>query len=112
MGEEHRKAPRVVSLNLVSVARIDGTGVPTLDAMGRTLNISEGGIKFEAFTSIPLTTEVEMGIALGEDIIHPRGRVVYLEELEKGRFVMGLRFFDLAPQELDLIKGYLARKKQ
>lgn len=112
MSEEHRRSPRVISLNLVSVAKVDQTGVPTLDAMGRTLDISDGGIKLETFTTIPIGSEVELGIALGEQIIHPRGRVVYLEEIEEGKYIMGLKFFDLRPEELDIIKSYLAQKKE
>ncbi len=112
MSEEDRRAPRIISLNLVAVAKVDETGVPTLDAMGRTLDISEGGIKLETFTTVPIGSEVELGIALGEQIIHPHGRVVYLEEIEEGKYIMGLKFLELEPEELETVRTYLAHKKE
>jgi len=112
VSEELRRSPRIISLNLVSVAKVDETGVPTLDAMGRTLDISEGGIKLETFTTIPIGSEVELGIGLGEEIIHPNARVVYLEEIEEGKYIMGLNFSGLQPEELETVRSYLAHKKE
>ncbi len=107
-----RKTPRVLSLNLVSVTEMNEEGVPTLDTMGRTLDISDGGIKLETTAPISISSEVELSIAFGEEIIRPRGRVVHLEEAEEGWYTIGLVFLDLSPEELQVIQTYLAQKSE
>lgn len=67
--------------------------------MGRTLNISTAGLGIEIFTEIPVGEAMEMEVALGDEIIPLRGRVVHSHPLESGGFYVGIEF-DLPEERL------------
>jgi c-di-GMP-binding flagellar brake protein YcgR len=106
--DEKRQFTRVVSVNLVTYKHFDDAGEIDETSMGRTRNISEGGILLEVFKHYPLFSIIELQIAIGEKIITPRGRVVRLQELEGGKVEMGIKFVELAPEDRDAIVAYVA----
>ena len=97
MGDDKREFPRVVSVNLVSCKQIDS---PEGDeSMGRTRNLSLGGILLEVHNYYPLSSVLEMQIALQEKIIQPVGRVVRLQELSGNMVEMGIKFTEISEED-------------
>jgi c-di-GMP-binding flagellar brake protein YcgR len=95
-----------MSVNLVNYKHFDETGEIDETAMGRTRNISKGGILLEVFNHYPLLSILEMQIALGEKVVNPRGRVVRLQELEGGQVEMGIKFIEVSPADVEAINTY------
>jgi len=108
MGKEKRIIPRVVSINLVSTERKDGAGQVLEAFMGRTLNISEGGILLEVSNSYPMSSEIEITIAMGDDLIRATGRVVHLRELAEQKVGVGIKFLQLAEEDRKKLVAYSA----
>ncbi len=106
-NDEKRAYTRVVSVNLVTYRHFDDSGDIDESSMGRTRNISEGGILLEVYKHYPLFSILELQIALCEEVINPRGRVVRLQELEGGLVEMGIKFIEISPRDSSLISDYV-----
>jgi hypothetical protein len=110
MGREKRVFPRVRSLNLVSLSKFAEEGYVELAELGRTLDLSEGGIRLEAFEVIPVGTRTRLRIGLREDIIEVDGQVAYVQEGEGGRVVTGIAFVHMSPEHRRVLQSFLAEK--
>ncbi len=107
-GADKRTHTRVVSLNLVSYEAEDGPPGAEGEGIGRTRNLSEGGILLEVSKAYPLSALIDLRIALGEKIVHTRGRVVRLQELAGRRIEMGLKFVELSADDLRAIRDHVS----
>ncbi len=106
---EDRHYPRVKNLNLVQVDRHDEEGFQADLATGRTLDISTGGIRLELHHALPLRTIVEMSLALDNDLIDVRGKIVYLEEIDDECCAMGIQFIDVGADARQLLEQYVEK---
>ena len=106
--KEHRKHNRIDSLNLLHYACIDQNNQQVGQGMGRTLDVSESGIRLE--THVPLDTAhiVALTIGLEDDTIQIKGQVVHMQPNDKGRFEAGINFFEIGRSELGILKQYIA----
>ncbi|MHC4777877.1 MAG: PilZ domain-containing protein [Planctomycetota bacterium] len=105
MSDERREFPRIVSVNLVSCKQIDDDDPD--ESMGRTRNLSMGGMLLEVHKYYPLSSVIELQIALGESIIRPVGRVVRLQELEGNMVEMGIKFTELSEADRSNLKTHI-----
>jgi len=105
MSDEKREYPRIVSVNLVSCKKIDDEDAD--ESMGRTRNLSLGGMLLEVHKYYPLSAVIELQIALGEKIVHPVGRVVRLQELEGNLVEMGIKFTELSEADREALKEHI-----
>ncbi|MHC4599079.1 MAG: PilZ domain-containing protein [Planctomycetota bacterium] len=105
MGDERREFPRIVSVNLVSCKQIDEEDPD--ESMGRTRNLSMGGMLLEVHKYYPLSSVIELQIALGEKIVTPVGRVVRLQELEGNKVEMGIKFTELSETDREMLKTHI-----
>ena len=112
MAEDKRAYDRVRSLNLVSLSKFSEGGYVELAELGRTLDLSEGGIKLEAFEVIPVGTRTRLRIGLREEIIDVEGRVAYLQEGDEGRIVTGIEFLDLTDEHMQVLQRFLSDKSE
>ena len=106
--EKKRSAPRIDSLNLISYIFSDREGNILGQGMGRTLNISEGGILLESSASAPLDlAEIfTLEMALEENIIQVKGKLIYSRKGDGGRFVYGIQFVTPSDETRNLLKAY------
>ena len=112
MSENKRSYDRVHSLNLVSLSKFGDHGYVELAELGRTLDLSEGGIKLEAFEFIPVGTNTRLRIALRDEIIDVDGRISHVEESDDNHIVTGIEFLDLSDEQRGLLKRFLAEKSE
>lgn len=106
MSEEQRKNPRYDSLNLSYVCE-DAQGVVLYEGMGRTLNISENGILLETTSENSLDNTLTLEIALKDDLINLRGRVIRCHQAENGLYQTGVEFTELDETDLELLKQFI-----
>ncbi len=104
-----RHYPRVKNLSLVQVDRHDEEGISADLATGRTLDISTGGIRLELHHPLPLRTIVDMSLALDNELIDVRGKVVYLEELADDRCAMGIQFLEVSAEAQQLLEQHVEK---
>ena len=86
---EKRKSPRIGSINLSYVC-LDKQDKVLHQAMGRTLNISEGGFLIE--THFPMEEDYTLlaSIGLENDTIDIKGRVIHCHSLGSGKYIAGI----------------------
>lgn len=106
MSVEKRKNPRYDSLNLSYICE-DAQGVVLHEGMGRTLNISETGILLETTSKNSPNNTLTLEIALEDDLINLRGKVVHCHQAEKGLHQTGVEFTELDEKDLALLKQFI-----
>jgi hypothetical protein len=61
--------------------------------------VSEGGVKVEIHRKLAEGTELDMDIAIEDEIITARGEVVHTEELKNGLYGTGIRFTSISDED-------------
>ena len=98
---------RVRSLNLLSYYCIDQNGVVVRQGMGRTLDVSEGGILLETHAPIDLKHTISLTIGLEDDMTDITGKAVYCSEGELGKFESGIEFQEKDKAGLQILTEYI-----
>lgn len=97
--KEKRASRRIRSLNLTSYTPKKGEKQEYIVSIGRTLDVSEGGVKVETHRKLAKGTELEMDIAIEDKIITARGEVLHTEELKNGLYGTGIRFTSIRDED-------------
>ena len=107
-SEDSRKSIRLLALNLVSFTYFNEQGDSEDTGMGRTLDLSTGGIKLEVNRNYPISSEIEINLQIKENIIRARGVVAHVDELKNGKIGIGVRFSKITEHDRDTIQDFLA----
>ena len=111
-----RKFERSSTLNLVDYVILGEDGRHLSRGMGRTRNVSEGGLLLE--THRPLTEGQVVLITLGlkDDTVQLRGRVMHQEApaspSEETRYCAGIKFTAVNKQGIEVLKRYILALKK
>ena len=104
--QERRKSGRIDSLNL-SYVLIDGDeNEAQRQTMGRTLNVSEDGIRLETHIAVATGTLILVSIGLEDEVIDIKGRAIYCTKNESGKFELGIEFIDLDSEAGKILKTF------
>ncbi len=106
MGRERRKFIRPESLNLLDYIVMYEHGQQGEYAMGRTLNVSEGGILMETRTLIAPDLKVMITLGLNEDLVDVQGKVIRSNPLGD-RYLNGIKFIDISDTNLKILQRYI-----
>jgi len=102
---EKRASPRIRSLNLASYVPKKDEQQEYIISIGRTLDVSEGGAKIETHRKLDRGLQLELEIAVEDQIISARGEVLYSTELADGLFGTGIRFTSIAKEDRRLLQS-------
>lgn len=102
---EKRKHARLESLNLLDYIVVDSHGTTGRYAMGRTLDISEDGIKLETTQPLYIGDTLILTIELEGDLVDLHGEVTNCRP-ESGRYINGIKFTEISAGGRKLIKRY------
>jgi len=91
---------------------MDETGQVVLQGMGRTLNVSEGGILLETHVQIEPQCTVSLTIGLEDDLIEISGTAVTSKPGEEDKFESGIQFADIGETDLKVLKLYIQAFKE
>jgi c-di-GMP-binding flagellar brake protein YcgR len=103
---EKRKYTRVNSLNLSYVC-IDENGEILNEGMGRTLNVSEGGILLETGFCILPKQNLMLTIAVEDHLLDIKGKVVRCGEDKANKFHTGVEFLDIDEAASTILKKFI-----
>jgi len=104
---EKRTAPRTESSNLISYLCLDEDNHEMMQGMGKTLNVSEGGILLETHISIDPRYIVSLTIALEDELMDFMGKIVRSREREGGKFESGIEFMELDEEKRGFLRQYM-----
>ena len=99
---------RLETLNLVSLSHKDDKGEVDLEVVGRTLDLSEGGILLEIHQPLPSKNRmVEVTLGIKEHVVQTRGEIVHQRELDNGLIGLGIAFRDISDDDAAVITRFL-----
>ena len=107
MTKNKRKHLRVGSLNLIAYLCIDEDNNVVSQGMGRTLNVSEGGILLETHVQMDSKHTVSLTIGLEDEVVEIRGKVVFPKTGEDGKFETGIQFLEIDKTTLLTLRKYI-----
>ncbi len=99
--EEKRNYPRVNKLCLISYIPKEGGRQTSPVSMGRTLDISQSGVRIEVFQPINVESEMELEIAIEDAQFFIEGKVIRSLESGEDVYILGIQFDEVFD---DLIK--------
>ncbi|MDY6952163.1 MAG: PilZ domain-containing protein [Thermodesulfobacteriota bacterium] len=110
--KERRKHTRIHSLNLVSYVCMGEDKQVLRQAMGRTLDVTEGGMLLE--THVPMEPKQTLLLTMGakEDLVDVKGKVVHCRAGKGKRFQSGVRFTAMNRTSLQILKRFIAAFKK
>ena len=95
------------ALNLVSYFCVDDNNEVCQQGMGRTLNVSEGGILLETHAPIDEQLMVSLRIGLEDDLADIQGIVVHSRKAEGNHFQTGIKFQEITDDALRVLRDYI-----
>ena len=105
--DDQRKDPRIQSSNLISYVSCDETDQEIMQGMGRTLNVSEGGILLETHVPIAPHYVVTLTIALEDELMEFKGRTAHSTKLKDGGFRSGIKFMEMDEEKSQFLGQYV-----
>ena len=102
---EKRASPRIRSLLLASYVPRKGEQQEYIISIGRTLDVSEGGAKIETHRQLEKGLQLELEIAVEDQIISAKGEVLYSQELRDGLFGTGISFTAINEEARRLLRS-------
>ena len=107
MGDERRAVARIDSLNFVSYTYLDEECDVVIEDMGRTIDVSLGGIKLEVPSLRIPAKKVELYIALEEALIKVEGEVTHSANFDNGCSELGVRFVNISNGDKMVLERFL-----
>ncbi|TNF48910.1 PilZ domain-containing protein, partial [bacterium] len=72
------------------------------ESVGRTLDLSKGGILLELPSALPSPNEeVEITLGIKNNVIRVKGRIVHQRQLENGHFGLGISFIEMDEKDAE-----------
>lgn len=102
---EKRSFIRLDSLHLLDYIVVDSHGIRGRYSMGRTLDISENGLKLETDKPLVMGDTLIVTIGLEDDLIDLQGEVVRSKP-DAGRFITGVEFTEIPDEGRRIFKKY------
>jgi hypothetical protein len=112
MVEEKRKHNRVHSLNILSYICLDENNNRTGEGMGRTLDISLGGILIETHSRIEAKYVLLLAVGFEDEVVDIRCEVVFSRQGSSGLFESGVRFLETDGKITQIIKDLVDKFKE
>ena len=106
-NSERRRYVRPESLNLLDYIVVDEQGVQGNYSMGRTLNISIGGILMETHIQLHAGQQVMITIGLEDELVDVMGRIIHSTEHKDSMFHNGIEFFHASVDDRRIINNYV-----
>ena len=104
---ERRRVSRYDSINLISFVCLDENDKESRQGMGRTLNVSAGGILMETHIYIDPRYMMALTIAMEDDIMEIKGKITYCKKREDGKFETGIRFIETDEAKVKFLQQFI-----
>lgn len=94
------------SLNLLDYLVIDKQGMQTTHSMGRTLDISENGLRLETNAELCQGDTLLITVGLEDDLIDLMADVTHVEKAAEDRYHSGVEFVDISNEGERIFRKY------
>lgn len=108
VSSEQRKFERAGTLNLLTYSCVnEQNGISTQQGLGRTLNVSEGGVLLETYIPLSSKDVISLTVALREKMVDIKGKILWCKKKVEGMFVSGIEFYEMERDAFAILKQYL-----
>ena len=108
MGMEKRDSGRLNTKNLLDYVVVSAGGQTLDHGLGRTLDVSEGGLLMETPVAIAAGQTLLVTIGLGNEMVEVSGRVVRSAPSSGDLYATGVEFAAMDERRRDVLMRYLA----
>ena len=105
--QERRKSGRIDSLNLSYLLVDSEKGEAQKQTMGRTLNVSEDGIRLETHIPVDVGSHIMVSIGLEDDVVDISGKAIHSSKNESGKYELGIEFLDITDAAEKILKTFV-----
>ncbi|MGB5422052.1 MAG: PilZ domain-containing protein [Desulfobacterales bacterium] len=109
--KDKRKFIRINSLNL-SYVLVDGEGDADRQTMGRTLDVSEAGIRLETHLPVEIGRHLMLSVGLEDDVVDIKGRVVHAGKNKHGKYELGIELLESDEAAREILKKFINAFRQ
>ena len=109
--KDKRKFIRINSLNL-SYVLVDGEGEADRQTMGRTLDVSEAGIRLETHLPVEIGRHLKLSVGLEEDVVDIKGHVVHAGKNKHGKYELGIELLEPDEAAREILKKFIKAFRQ
>jgi len=110
MSIDRRNHPRIRTIDLVSYENFETTKTELMQGMGKTIDLSLGGVCFESSHALPLGSRIKLSFALGRDMATADGTIVSLNLTPDLHVTIHVQFDPLPEKDYALLKAHLEGK--
>lgn len=108
-----RKHQRIDSLHLLNYVCTEAATGQEKSGMGRTLNVSQGGILLETHITMTVGDPISLTIGIEDETVDISGKVIHCRNAEeKGRFESGIEFLEIDAAALKVLDKYIIAFRQ
>ena len=107
MDLERRRHPRIDTLELVSFENYETTKTELMMGMGKTLDLSLGGMCLESRHALPLGSNLKLSIALVDDVISVEGKIMSLTLTDDLNVKVHIEFDPLTDEAEEKLSKFL-----
>ncbi|TWI74352.1 PilZ domain-containing protein [Desulfobotulus alkaliphilus] len=105
---EKRRFPfRPETRNLIHFTVLGEEGAITMQGMGRTLNISLGGVLLEIHAPVPEGKKVQLSMGMGDDVLDLDAVVAHARPSGKNTIYAGLSFLPMTGPKAKLLSLFI-----
>ncbi len=106
---DNRKYPRFDSGNLLSYVCLDSQNKIIQQGMGKTIDVSEGGILLETHVSINPEFTVLLSIGFEDEMADIKGNVIYSRKRNDGMVESGIRFENISKDCNSILLSFIKK---
>jgi hypothetical protein len=106
MTQKKRRSDRFDTLHL-SCVQVDKDDSVIFEGMGRTLNVSKGGILLEIVCDQSLSGHIVLWIALEDDLVVLSGNIVHCDSKELRLYHVGIEFLKMSEKAAIILDKFI-----
>jgi len=104
---DRRYGLRTSSDNLLFYICLDEDGNEITQGMGKTLDVSERGIRIETHVSIDAGLSIFLTVAVEDELMDFKGNIVHTLKRDYGRFEYGMELIDIDEEKCLFLRQYM-----
>ena len=104
-----RNHSRTGSFVLISYDCLNDDDEPFHHGMGRAMNVSEGGICLETYTTIDTHDKLSITMIIGDELVDANGRVVYCDVNKDEIYRSGVEFLEIEDSSIQVLDNYISK---